>query len=467
MAIGERVKGLARLINPRKELFASTFTYGATAVVKIGSSFILTRLLNPTAYGIFGILLSLVYITELVSDVGIYAFVIRHPNGGGKRFIHVIWTIRLARSCLNFSVLFLAAPVIAHIYNEPVLTHALRLFSLQFLISGFESMSFVLAQRDRRARIGNYVSMLTGFAMTIFVIIVASYTHSYLALLYGVLLQSALTTISSYFFYRDIGVGFAFDRQILVEQFKFGRFVMPSSMLSIVLTQYDKLVLLKLFDLSLVGVYSIAGNMLSPISGIIVHNARVILYARSAEYFRSDPSHARARYYSENRRLLNIGALLPAIVAGFAPAFISILYDKRYVMVGPLLVVMALGTLISAFQNASENLLVAAGKTHMVLMANVIRFFTVIPGTLLGYYLFGIYGFVWFGTLAALILMSYFFWQQSRQGLLDLRIELRRLAAALLLFACCYVCSFMALKFLPAQWLHLSLKGHRLATRHP
>jgi O-antigen/teichoic acid export membrane protein len=305
--------------------------------------------------------------------------------------------------------------------------------------------------------------MLTGFAMTIFVIIVASYIHSYLALLYGVLLQSSLMTICSYFFYRDIGVGLAFDRQILAEQFKFGRFAMPSSMLSIVLTQYDKLVLLKLFNLSLVGVYSIAGNMLSPISGIIIHNARVILYARCAEYFRTDPASARARYYGENRRLLDIGALLPAIVAGLAPAFVSIVYDKRYVMVGPLLVVMGLGTIVTAFQNASESLLVASGKTHMILMANVIRLFTVIPGTLLGYYFFGIYGFVWFGAFAALILMIYFFWQQSRHGLLDLRIELRRFGTALLLFVCCYICSLIALKFLPAQWLHLSLKGHRAA----
>jgi lipopolysaccharide exporter len=460
LALGERLKALRSLINPRKELFASTFTYGVTAVVKIGSSFVLTRLLTPSAYGIFGILLSLMYVTELVSDVGIFAFVIRHPRGGEKHFIHAVWTIRLARSCLNFSVLFLAAPLIAQIYHQPVLTHALRLFSLQFLIGGFESMAFVLAQRDRLARIGNYVSMFTGFATTVFVIVVAMFTHSYLALLYGVLVQSALTTVVSHFFYRDIGIGLAFDRQVLVEQLKFGRFVMPSSMLSIVLTQYDKLVLLKLLDLSVVGVYSIAGNMLAPLSGIMIHNTRVILYARCAEYFRSDPAGVRERYYLENRRLLNIGAMLPAVVAGFAPAFISIFYDSRYAMVGPLLVIMGLGTIISAFQNASENLLVACGKTHMVLVGNLIRLFTIVPGTLLGYYLFGIYGFVWFGTISAVILMVYFFWQQSKYELLDLRIELRRLGAALVLFVSCYVCSLILLKLLPPSMLHLHLRRH-------
>ena len=87
-----------RLIPPRVnlkgELFSSTFTYGATALIKLSSSLVLTRLLAPQAYGIFGILLSIVFIVNLVSDVGTYAFLIRHPRGGEAKFVHAVWTIR-------------------------------------------------------------------------------------------------------------------------------------------------------------------------------------------------------------------------------------------------------------------------------------------------------------------------------------------------------------------------------------
>jgi lipopolysaccharide exporter len=453
-----------RLIPPRLnlkgELFSSTFTYGVTAVIKLFSSLILTRLLAPQAYGIFGILLSIAFIVNLVSDVGTYAFVIRHPRGGEAKFIHAVWTIRFLRCVLNFSIVFLGAPVIAALYSTPVLTNALRLFSFQFLIAAFESMSFILAQRDQKARISNYADMLSNAAMTVFVIVVASMMHSYLALIYGVLLQQTLMTVASHFLYRDIGIRFAYDRAVAAEQFKFAGFVLPSSLLTMVLSQYDKLILLKFFDLTLVGVYSVAANMLGPITGVIVHNARVVLYARCSAYFRSDPETARTRYYADNQRLLALAVMLPAMVAGFAQLFISTLYDRRYVMAGSILTVMGLGAVMSALQASSENLLVASGRTHMVLLGNVVRLFTVIPASILGYYLFGFYGFLWFGQAATVVLVIYFLRQQRRYGLLDLGKELRLLALAALVFAVCFSASRLLLAFIPADSLHLLLRRH-------
>jgi hypothetical protein len=47
---------LKQRINIKGELFTSTFTYGVSAVFRLASSLVLTRLLTPEAYGIFGIL---------------------------------------------------------------------------------------------------------------------------------------------------------------------------------------------------------------------------------------------------------------------------------------------------------------------------------------------------------------------------------------------------------------------------
>jgi len=230
--------------------------------------------------------------------------------------------------------------------------------------------------------------------------------------------------------------------------------------LSIVLTQYDKVVLLKFFNLTLMGIYSIAGNMIGPVSGVIVHNARVVLYARCAEYFRSNPASARIRYYSENKRLLLIGTLLPALVAGFARLLVAVLYDARYVMVGDVLTILGLGTIVYAFQNASENLLVAAGKTNAVLMANVIRLCALVPASFIGYYLAGFYGFLWFNFAATLPLVFYFFYQQKKLDLLDLANELKRFAGTLIIFLIAYAASGLLLLAMPASWLHLGLKRH-------
>jgi O-antigen/teichoic acid export membrane protein len=454
------VRRLTRLVNLKGELFSSTFTYGLTAVIKLGSSLVLTRLLSPEAYGIFGILFSVLFMLELMSDVGSTGLLIRHPRGGEIRFVHTVWTVRLIRSVLNFAIVFLGAPVIAAIYQTPILTSAFRILSVYFLLMGGESMAFILAQRDQRARISNYAELISSAVMTIFVIAIASILKSHYALIYGALLQRALLMVASHFFYRKVGVGIAFDREAIADQFKFARFVLPSSLLTIVLSQYDKVVLLKLFDLSVLGMYALAGNMLGPVNGVNLHNARVVLYARCAEYFRTDRSTACKRYYAENRKLLTLGVVLPALVAGFSQFIIAILYDARYELVGTVLLISGLGAIVIAFQNASENLLVAFGRTHMVLVANIVRLFTLIPASLLGYFWFGFRGFLWFNLLAQLPLAAYFFLEQRRCGLLDIRSELKRLGAALAVFFACFAASHLLLATLPPGWLHLGLKRH-------
>jgi lipopolysaccharide exporter len=457
----DKMLSISRFINFKGELFASTFAYAATAIIKLGSSLVLTRILNPEAYGIIGILFSVTSVLELLSDVGMVALLVRHARGGEKKFIHAVWTIRLVRSWFNFLCLYLLAPFIARLYELPVLTDSLRLFSFWFLLGGLESMSFVLAMRDQRAKIGNYADLGTNAVMTVFVIGLAMIVKDHTAFIYGALLQRMLLTITSHFFYRDIGVGFVVEREASKDQFHFAKFVWPSSMLTLVLSQYDRIVLLKLFDLTLLGVYGLAGNMIGPISGLISHNCRVVLYPRCAEYFRSDPSRARERYYSENSKLIWTITLLPVVVAGFSQSLVGILYDPRYTAAGTILLALGLNGLISSFQGTSENLLVASGRTHVVLVANIIRVCTIAPITLLGYYLFGFNGFLWFAVASGFLVQFYFYREQHKQGLVDARAELLRLGGALAVFAVCLLMSRLLLHFLPTDLIHSMLKLKR------
>jgi lipopolysaccharide exporter len=449
---------LNRRVNIKGELFASTFTFGASAAFRLASSLVLTRLLTPAAYGIFGILFSILFIVELVSDVGTTGLLIRHPRGKEPIFVHTIWTIRLIRCVVNCLIVFFGAPIAARIYNLPELTNPLRLLSVIFLLTGGESMAYILAQRDRRARISNYAEMVSNAAMTIFVIGAGILIRNHYALILGAIFRRMLMAISSHFFYRDVGVGIAFDREAMREQFRFARYVIPSSVLTVVLSQYDKILLLKFSNLTLLGVYAIAGNVLAPASGVIVHNARAVLYPRCAEYFRTNRSTAKSRYYSENTRLLLIGALIPALVAGFGNLFIQILYDPRYVQAGYILMVLGLGSLVSAFVNSSENMLVASGKNHYVFVGNAIWLASVIPASFLGYYAFGFEGFLWGNLAARLPSLAYYYYEQRRLDLLDLYREFLLLLMALSLFLACLLVSHLLLAVMPSSLLHLRFR---------
>lgn len=463
------MRRIFRLVNIKGELFSSTFTSGLSVLIKLGSSLILTRLLDPTAYGVIGILYSVAFTVELLSDVGAGGLLIRNPRGGEKKFVHTLWTIRLIRSLVNFSLLYLAAPVIADIYGLPLLKDALRLFALWFPLAGLESMAFLIAQRNQQAKIGNYVDLATSLAMTLFILGMATVIKDYRVFIYGALLQRALMLVASYFFYREIGIGFAFDREAARDQFQFAKFVLPSSLLTIVLSQYDKVVLLKLFDLSLLGIYGLASNMIGPLSNLIGHNARVVLYPRCAEYFRSTPDLARHRYYTENTKLFMIAVVPPMVLAGLSQTFVALLYDERYHGAGAILTAMGVSAMFSAMQARSENFLVAAGHTRAVLGGNITRLLTMAPMTLIGYYLFGLYGFLWIGMSANIPVCLYFYINQRRAGLLDIRAELRLVSLGVMAFVLSFMVNLLVAKHIPPDFLrHLfHLKAHQAAPATP
>jgi lipopolysaccharide exporter len=442
------------------DLFSSTFTYGSLAFVRLGSSLVLTRLLAPATYGLYAILVSFAFTIEMLSDVGPTALLIRHPRGGEVAFVHTIWTIRLCRAIMNCGILFLCSPLVAALYGQPSLTAPCRLLSVVFLFTGAESMGYILAQRNQRARIGNYAEFFSNIVTTFVVIGLAFVLRNVYCLIFGFLLQRALLAVGSYFFYREIGVGFAFDREAVREQFRFARVVTPSSIITMLLNQYDKLVFLRLFSASLLGVYSIAGNMLAPVKAIINNNARLILYARCADYFRTDSSTARERYYNENKKLLFLGILLPVIVAGFSQSIVSVLYDPRYEFGGYVLMVLGLATMVSAFLIASQNVLFAAGVTHSILVGNALTLVSLVPASLLGYYFFGLKGFLWFNLGASFAPLIWAHWKQHQLGLLRLRTELRWLALALGTFLFCLLLSHLFLAVVPHSWLHLHFHHH-------
>ena len=444
-----------RKLSPANEVFASTFSFSLGTLIRLGTSLILTRLLSPDAYGLFGVLLSIIFVIEMLSDVGYAALLIRHPRGSERRFVHTVWTIRLIRSGINFLLCWTAAPYIAGLYNLEQLSSAIRLVSFGFLITPLESMAYIVAVRDRRARISNYAELAASAITGLAVVITAHFVRSYVALAMGYLLQRTLLSLTSHFFYRSIGVGFAWDKEAIREQFGIARYTVPSSIVTILLAQYDKLILLKFFSLAVVGVYTLASNIVSPLNNLIMHNARAILYARCADYFRSDPTSLVRRYYAENKLLLLLGMLLPACVGGAGPFLVALMYDPRYLVAGHILTILSLGSLLLALQQGSENLLVATGRTYVALMSNVIRAIVVVPASIAGYYLFGLEGFLWFSILGWIVLLAWIFRVQHKAGLLGLRQEFALLAVGLAVFAGIYAIGWLLLLAVPDRLMHL------------
>jgi hypothetical protein len=93
--------------------------------------------------------------------------------------------------------------------------------------------------RDQKVRIINHAELISNAVMAVAVIGLASVLRNHFALIYGVLLQGALMVIGSHFILQE---HWGWNcHEAIADKFRFARHVTPSSLLTLVLTQWDKM----------------------------------------------------------------------------------------------------------------------------------------------------------------------------------------------------------------------------------
>jgi len=432
-------------------LFATEASFGAQVIIKLGASLVLTRVLKPEAYGIVTIVSSIGVVVALLGDIAVTVSLVRHERGEESSYLNTAWTLRLGRAVLNTILMYWAAPLVAALYHVPELTFPLRVYSPWFLIWALESMSFPVAIRRRNSRIIVYSELVANAATTIFTLLYCYYTHDYMGMVYGILLNRVLMTAMSYGFYRDVRPRLMIDREAARELLRYTRFAVPSSFITLALGQFDKAVFLRLFNLNLLGVYSLAGNIATPIETLINKIGQLVLYPRCAHDFRTARDNFARRYYTGNTSLYFSILALPAAVGGAAQFLIRVLYDPRYAQAGMILQAFMLRATLLSLSAPAESMLIAAGELQVQLSGNVFRAISMIVGTVAGYYLFGFMGFVYGVALSGLPTLLYYLWVQHRKGFLVAKYELYKVIFLLVTAGLAYLVSTLLLNLLPPR----------------
>jgi lipopolysaccharide exporter len=445
---------IAKHINLKGDLFATAIAFAGQAMIRLGSSLILTRIVRPEAYGLITIMMSIIFVIEMLADIGVTVFIIRDKNGEEPRYVNTAWTMRFGRAVLNTVALFVCAPVIADsLYHTPELATPLRVFSLFFLICGFESMSFPIAIRRKRSRIIMYSELAAGFLSGIFTVLFCYYSRDVWGMIYGILFNRVLITIITHLYYPELRPKLQFDYSAAREILALTKFTMPSSMLTLALSQYDKVIFLRLFDLHLLGVYGLAGNIVAPIESLVSKISQMVLYPRCSHNFRANRSTFVQKYYTENTKLFVSILFVPAAVGGAARFLVALLYDPRYSQAGAILQALMLRAVLLSLASPAEDLLIAAGESHVVLVGNVFRAIWMVAASLAGYYFLGFMGFVYGAALSGLPPLIYYLWLQRKKGMLMAKYETYKIAFTTGVAISAYFASSVLLAWWP--WMRI------------
>ncbi|RLJ36202.1 O-antigen/teichoic acid export membrane protein [Litoreibacter meonggei] len=345
--------------------------FGGSKVLRLASNLLLTRLLFPEAFGLMALVQVFMAGLAMFSDIGIKTSIIQNPRGDEPEFLNTAWTMQIARGVfLWLAACALALPA-ASLYDEPMLSQLLPVAGLSALIAGFRTTK--IATANRHLMLGRQTVIDLG-AQVVGIIITVSLAYmlrSVWALVIGGLISEVLRVVLFHLILPGIRNRLYWERETASGLIRFGKYIFLGTVAGFAINQGDRAVLGGYVSLSELGVYSIGmllGTM--PLMLGMALNGKIVL-----PLYRMKPpaeSMSNRRQISRARRLLVTATFILNIPLAYAGiALIETLYDPRYVLAGPIVVLVSLAAVPQLVFNGYGGALLANGdsKRHFILLS--------------------------------------------------------------------------------------------------
>lgn len=405
-------------------------TLVATNVLRVVNNLVITRILAPEAFGIIGVVTAISFILTMLTDMGFNVFVIRSEKGAEPRFLNIIWTIRLFRSLGLAVLMFTFAGQLAQIFDKPELTTPIRAASGLFLLEGARSLFLVQAERARRISFVCIVEFCVFIFQLIFTITAAFIMESFWAIILGMYAQAGMMAFVSYRLFPGSGHRIAFDRDVSSELWRFARFVIASSIITIILGQADKIFIGRTLDLETLGLYMLAANLTMAGLTLVMAYVNKILLPLFAQTARENRASFPDVFYSSKRRMTLALAFIFGGGIGGGDLIVRILFDDRYLPAGIFFSLLCARPLALLVSHSAEQAIIILGRVRSALEANLVRLTWIAIAAPLGFHYFGVIGLVAAFALLEAPALLYWWWQQSRFGIFNVKEEASYVLAA-------------------------------------
>jgi lipopolysaccharide exporter len=319
---------------------------------------VLARLLAPSEFGLFGIVVIAVNALDLLSVVGMKAAVVQQKNATDDDF-DTAWSVLLIQGVFNAIALCVIAGPAAHFFKEPRAVLLIRCFAIAVLFEGFVNIGIVCFDRALQFK-QQFKFIFAGAASDLAVALIVAYlTHSVYALLAGAVAGKIVRVAASYAMQR-----YRPKFRIVCDKFRilfrFGKWMWLSTLLQFVLFQGDNIFVGRVLGATALGLYGIAftvGNLTRTDISIVLQRA---LFPSMA-LLQDDDQASREAYLKISRAVTLLVLPVSCGIALIASTFIQVALGKAWLPAAPVLRILCMAGLFNALLGNAAVMLRAKG----------------------------------------------------------------------------------------------------------
>lgn len=367
------------------------FGFGSAQVLRLISNLILARILFPEAFGLMSLVSVVIVGLNMFSDIGIAQSISQHRRGDQQDFLDTAWTIQIIRGALLFVAACLLAYPISLFYGEPRLAIYVSVAAIGVLINGFQPTRLHTANRHLAVGRVTVIELVAQLLSLTIMVSMAIVTRSVMALVLGGLFHAAIALALNNALLPGRANRFRWEADAANDLIHFGKWIFLSTAMGYLISQGDRAILGRFLTLDLLGIYNIGfalGTLAIALGQAAMLRVLVPIYRETS----TGTDHHRRRL-----RLMRVlvtagtgGLLLAMAVAG--PALAAVMYDARYALAQPIIVLIALASLPQAIIMTYDPAALAAGDSRGFFVWLACRALAQTVLTVIGVQYFGVIG---------------------------------------------------------------------------
>lgn len=358
---------------------------GLNQVIKQGLNItigiILARLLNPSDFGLLGMVTVFTGFIQLFNDFGFGAALIQKQDADDLDFNSVFW-FNLITGIVFFVLLTISASFIANFYNKPQISLLVKLVAWVFIIQALGYVQFTRYRKELNFKSLFIIESLSMLFSGLVALIMAYRGFGVYSLISQVLVSSVVTLFCLWIF-STWKPRFQFSKLRIQSLLKFSMPLMGSTAMGYALGNVDKILIGRFLGAPSLGIYTRAYSLMvfpvGQISGVISQ----VMFPSFAQ-IQDDKERIKGIYLKLNNV---ISAITFPIMAGafvFAEPFILLVLGEQWREMIPIFKIL---TFIGALQSVGTlvgNIFMALGEMKLYFKVNLFSGLIFVVASIIG-----------------------------------------------------------------------------------
>ena len=341
-----------------------------TQVVSFVFGIILARLLDPSDYGVVGMLGIFFAIAGTFMDSGMGSALIR-KNDRTDADLSTVFFFNLATAAFFYTLFYITAPWIADFYHMPILKTVMRVVAISLIIGAVTGVQRTVLTINLQFRKQSIISIIGLLVSGVTGITLAYMGYGVWALVFQGIASSVITS-AIIWATTSWHPKFIFSKKSFNDLFGFGSKILCSSLINTIYNNLTTLVVGRVYSPADVGYYNRGNGYANLPTQTVQDMALKVNYPILAKL--GDDDEALIRAY---KKLLSVPMyiLYPMLIglAVLGEPLITIMIGEKWLPCVRIMQVLCVGYMFSPLTHLNLNLLYVKARTDLVLKLELIK----------------------------------------------------------------------------------------------